>query len=89
MQLAARTLAAARPDLKDRVLTVNGVGLCDLVVFPVNAISGPALDVPGGAYDLSPFSRISTAASEPVLAQAMDRNEGAVANLTRPDITET
>ena len=37
--------------------------------------------VPGSAYDLSPFFRISTAASEQVLAVAMDRIAVAVGNL--------
>ena len=38
--------------------------------------------VPGSAYGLSPFFRISTASSEAVLAQAMDRIADAVSNLT-------
>lgn len=37
--------------------------------------------VPGSAYDLSPFFRISTAASEAVLAKAMDRIAAAVGEL--------
>lgn len=37
--------------------------------------------VPGSAYDLSPFFRISTAASEEVLNTAMDRIAAAVADL--------
>ena len=37
--------------------------------------------VPGSAYDLSPFFRISTAASEEVLNRAMDRIGAAVADL--------
>lgn len=37
--------------------------------------------VPGSAYDLSPFFRISTAASEEVLADALDRIAKAVADL--------
>lgn len=37
--------------------------------------------VPGSAYDLSPFFRISTAASEEVLSTAMDRIAAAVADL--------
>ena len=37
--------------------------------------------VPGSAYDLSPFFRLSTAASETVLAEAMDRIAAAVADL--------
>jgi aspartate aminotransferase len=39
--------------------------------------------VPGSAYDLSPFFRISTAASEQVLAVAMGRISGAVGKLKR------
>jgi aspartate aminotransferase len=39
--------------------------------------------VPGSAYDLSPFFRISTAASMDVLGQAMDRIATSVAKLTR------
>jgi len=38
--------------------------------------------VPGSAYELSPFFRISTAASEAVLSQALDRIEASVAKLT-------
>ena len=37
--------------------------------------------VPGSAYDLSPFFRISTAASEEVLNSAMDRLADAIADL--------
>lgn len=37
--------------------------------------------VPGGAYDLSPFFRISTATSEDVLSDALDRIARAVDNL--------
>jgi len=37
--------------------------------------------VPGSAYELSPFFRISTAASETVLAEAMDRLAASVLNL--------
>lgn len=37
--------------------------------------------VPGSAYDLSPFFRISTAASETVLADAMDRIASAIDRL--------
>jgi len=37
--------------------------------------------VPGSAYGLSPFFRISTATSEAVLAKAMDRIEIAVQKL--------
>ncbi|MCL4105016.1 UNVERIFIED_CONTAM: hypothetical protein GTU68_018723, partial [Idotea baltica] len=39
--------------------------------------------VPGSAYDLSPFFRISTAASMDVLGQAMDRIATSVAKLKR------
>ncbi|MEP1442779.1 MAG: pyridoxal phosphate-dependent aminotransferase [Hyphomicrobiales bacterium] len=39
--------------------------------------------VPGDAYGLSPFFRISTATSEDVLTEAMDRIETAVAKLTK------
>lgn len=39
--------------------------------------------VPGSAYELSPFFRISTAASPTVLAQAMDRIAASVAKLKR------
>ena len=37
--------------------------------------------VPGSAYELSPFFRISTAASEAVLAEALDRIEASIAKL--------
>jgi aspartate aminotransferase len=37
--------------------------------------------VPGSAYELSPFFRISTAASEDVLNTALNRISDAVANL--------
>ena len=40
--------------------------------------------VPGSAYDLSPFFRISTAASEHGLGQAMDRIASAIAKLKLP-----
>jgi aspartate aminotransferase len=39
-------------------------------------------DVPGSAYELSPFFRISTAASMDVLSTAMDRLGAAVSKLT-------
>jgi aspartate aminotransferase len=39
--------------------------------------------VPGSAYELSPFFRISTAASMDVLGQAMDRIATSVAKLKR------
>ena len=39
--------------------------------------------VPGDAYGLSPFFRISTATSEEVLTEAMDRIEAAVAKLEK------
>lgn len=39
--------------------------------------------VPGSAYELSPFFRISTAASKEVLGKAMDRIAASVAKLTR------
>ena len=39
--------------------------------------------VPGDAYGLSPFFRISTATSEDVLTEAMDRIEAAVAKLEK------
>ena len=39
--------------------------------------------VPGGAYELSPFFRISTAASIDVLEQAMDRISASLAKLKR------
>lgn len=42
--------------------------------------------VPGSAYDLSPFFRISTAASEEVLSTAMDRIAAAVADLEGIDL---
>jgi aspartate aminotransferase len=45
--------------------------------------------VPGSAYDLSPFFRISTASGEDVLARAMDRIAAAIAKLkplTSPEI---
>lgn len=45
--------------------------------------AGGIAAVPGSAYELSPFFRISTAASEPVLAMAMDRIAAAVALLDR------
>lgn len=40
--------------------------------------------VPGTAYGLSPFFRISTAASDATLAEALRRIDTAVASLTRP-----
>ncbi|RUS60326.1 pyridoxal phosphate-dependent aminotransferase [Pseudorhodobacter sp. E13] len=48
--------------------------------------AGGVAAVPGSAYDLSPFFRISTASSEAVLAQAMDRIAAAVALLRRADL---
>lgn len=45
--------------------------------------------VPGSAYELSPFFRISTAASEDILANAMDRIANAVAALKLADNPET
>ncbi|SNT73860.1 aminotransferase class I/II-fold pyridoxal phosphate-dependent enzyme [Paracoccus seriniphilus] len=49
--------------------------------------AGGIAAVPGSAYELSPFFRISTAASEAVLATAMDRIEAAVAQLVRTEET--
>jgi len=45
--------------------------------------AGGIAAVPGSAYELSPFFRISTAASEAVLEQAMERIATAVAQLKR------
>ncbi|WP_372802188.1 aminotransferase class I/II-fold pyridoxal phosphate-dependent enzyme [Paracoccus seriniphilus] len=49
--------------------------------------AGGIAAVPGSAYGLSPFFRISTAASQTVLATAMDRIEAAVAQLVRTEET--
>jgi aspartate aminotransferase len=51
----------------------------DVTAYLLKAASIAA--VPGSAYDLSPFFRISTAASEEVLGAAMDRIAKAVADL--------
>ncbi|WP_282027303.1 pyridoxal phosphate-dependent aminotransferase [Ruegeria faecimaris] len=51
----------------------------DVTAFLLKAARVAA--VPGSAYDLSPFFRISTAASEEVLNTAMDRIAAAVADL--------
>jgi aspartate aminotransferase len=51
----------------------------DVTTFLLNAAGVAA--VPGNAYDLSPFFRISTAASEEVLNDAMDRIARAVFDL--------
>ncbi|MST80708.1 aminotransferase class I/II-fold pyridoxal phosphate-dependent enzyme, partial [Lactobacillus equicursoris] len=44
---------------------------------------GHVADVPGAAYGLSPFFRISTATSEEVLAEAIRRIAGAIDRLER------
>ncbi len=51
----------------------------DVTAYLLNAAGIAA--VPGSAYDLSPFFRISTAASEEVLNTAMDRITSAIADL--------
>ncbi len=51
----------------------------DVTAYLLNAAGTAA--VPGSAYDLSPFFRISTAASEEVLNIAMDRIARAIADL--------
>lgn len=45
---------------------------------------GHVASVPGSAYGLSPYFRISTAASDAVLTEAMTRIAGAVAALSEP-----
>lgn len=51
----------------------------DVTIYLLNAAGVAA--VPGSAYELSPFFRISIAASEEVLSTAIDRIAAAVANL--------
>jgi len=136
------SLAAVCPQLKDRILTVNGVskayamtgwrvgycggpqmlikamttvqsqissGVCAIAqAAAVAALNGPQncvkqfcdafesrrnlivdkiagidASVPGSAYELSPFFRISTATSEEILSQAMDRLADCTKKLTR------
>ena len=62
--------------------TPNGETLAndaDVTAYLLSAASVAA--VPGSAYELSPFFRISTAASEDILGIAMDRIAAAVAEL--------
>ncbi len=62
--------------------TPNGDALktdTDVTAYLLRAAGVAA--VPGSAYDLSPFFRISTAAAEDVLSTAMDRIAAAVADL--------
>lgn len=62
--------------------TPNGETLgndSDVTAYLLSAASVAA--VPGSAYELSPFFRISTAASEEILGIAMDRIAAAVAEL--------
>lgn len=54
----------------------------DVTAYLLNTAGVAA--VPGSAYDLSPFFRISTAASEEVLNDAMDRIARVVADLEGP-----
>jgi aspartate aminotransferase len=54
----------------------------DVAAWLLKAVDAAA--VPGSAYDLSPFFRLSTAASETVLADAIDRFAHAVATLKCP-----
>ncbi|WP_339640354.1 pyridoxal phosphate-dependent aminotransferase [Jannaschia helgolandensis] len=56
----------------------------DVTAYLLNAAGVAA--VPGSAYDLSPFFRISTAASEEVLNDAMNRIARAVSDLKGPTL---
>jgi aspartate aminotransferase len=64
--------------------TPDGTIIKDDIGFTQYLLSaGGIASVPGSAYDLSPFFRISTATSEDVLTDAMDRLAQCTANLGR------
>jgi len=63
--------------------TVEGEVLSDDVEVTAYILKEAGIAaVPGSAYDLTPFVRISTAASTEVLSQAMDRLSAAISKLT-------
>ena len=69
--------------------TATGGAIADDVAFAQFLLDEASVAcVPGAAYGLSPFFRISTAAADDVLATALDRIASAVATLT-PSQTET
>jgi len=62
----------------------DGTILEDDIAFTQYLLSAAGIaSVPGSAYDLSPFFRISTATSEDVLSMAMDRLADCTAKLKR------
>lgn len=64
-------------------ITPDGHALEDDVAFTRYLLSAAGIAaVPGSAYELSPFFRISTAASEEVLSEAMNRLEACLLKLT-------
>jgi len=64
--------------------TPDGMTIKDDVAFTQYLLSaGGIASVPGSAYELSPFFRISTATSEDTLSQAMDRLAECTAKLKR------
>lgn len=63
--------------------TAEGIALEDDTAFTAYILSeAKVAAVPGSAYDLSPFFRISTACSEDVLNIALDRIAAALSKLT-------
>ena len=64
--------------------TEEGIALGDDTAFTAYILSeAKVAAVPGSAYDLSPFFRISAACSEDVLNIALDRIAAALSKLTR------
>ena len=64
-------------------MTAEGIALEDDTAFTAYILSeAKVVAVPGSAYDLSPFFRISTACSEDVLNIALDRIAAALSKLT-------
>lgn len=64
--------------------TPDGTVIKDDTAFSQYILSAAGIAaVPGSAYELSPFFRISTAVSEAELKQAMDRLEACILKLTR------
>ncbi len=65
--------------------TPDGTRIEDDIAFTNYLLTEAGIaSVPGSAYELSPFFRISTATSEDILSQAMDRLAECTTKLNRP-----
>lgn len=71
------------PDFNTPALIIEAAHAAALAVRPYILKDAGIAAVPSSAYALSPFFRISTAASTDGLGQALDRNATSVSKLKR------